>query len=149
MTFLLASSTVVTAASSPSGVVHRPARAARISRRAPDSSEGVLGELDRASPAISVRTGWGMAGAPSRDCTDWLEKTRAQPNQQEKKNPNRQNQNEQCTNKRRTNDAIIPQGDAQGLSTPTLLSGGAPPFLRPAPRPDFGPSLLRDASRRA
>ena len=34
-------------------------RAACSSRRAPDSSDGVFGEVDRASPAISVRTGWG------------------------------------------------------------------------------------------
>ena len=63
----------------PPDVVHG-ARAARSSRRPLDSSDGVLGELDRVLPAISVRTGWGMAGAPSRDCSDWLEKPRAQPN---------------------------------------------------------------------
>jgi len=33
--------------------------------RPPDSSDGALGELDRVLAAISVRTGWGMAGAPS------------------------------------------------------------------------------------
>ena len=49
--------------------------------------------------AISVRTGWGMAGAPSRDCTDWLEKPRAQANH---RTMHQQDRNES---------SMIPQGD--------------------------------------
>ena len=57
---------LATAASSPSGVVPRPARAARLSRRTPDSSDGVFGGAVRAAPLSRCGRGRDLAGAPLR-----------------------------------------------------------------------------------
>ena len=61
-----ASSHFATTASSPSGVVPRPASAARLSRRTPDSSDRVFGGAARAAPLSRCGRGGKKAGAPLR-----------------------------------------------------------------------------------
>ena len=75
-----------------------------------------------------------MAGAPSRDCTDWLEKPRAQPNH---RTMHQQDRNES---------SMIPQGDPilqrdaiRSLQRHTLFYSPRPPFCREVPRPFSAP----------
>ena len=130
---------MATAASSPSGVVHG-ARAARSSRRPPDSSDGVLGELDRVSPLSRCgRGGEWQALRTGTAPTDSIRPVLNRTNRR-RRTPTEQNQNERCTTQRRT---MHEPGNSLEPPFLAFCRLGLHPSSAPRPAPFLAPPSSR------